>query len=179
MTSCLFFDHSRHILWVSNVAAPLDVLAFNGQEQLSQPFTYRVEFTSPDLDLAAESMLGKPASFSLHAPPQTLPLLSVTPPKIKPLRVLHGVVTAFARQSGSNDQANLAWVLFLKIILRTEYPIAPRPLQTRRRLYVWAIITGSLNNPLLKLGSARNLKPLVQPRNLIPMARLEQIAGLY
>ena len=68
------FDHSRHTMWVSTVAAQLDVLAFEGNEQLSQPFTYRVEFTSPDLDLAAESMLGKTASFSLHAPPQTLPL---------------------------------------------------------------------------------------------------------
>jgi type VI secretion system secreted protein VgrG len=113
----VFFDHSRHTLWVSNVAAQLDVLAFEGNEQLSQPFTYRVEFTSPDLDLAAESMLGKPASFSLRAPPQTLPLLSVTPPKINPLRVLHGVVTAFARQSGSNDQATYTLTLQPRIAL--------------------------------------------------------------
>ena len=117
MTSCLFFDHSRHTLWVSNVAAPLDVLAFNGQEQLSQPFTYRVEFTSPDLDLAADSMLGKPASFSLHAPAQKFPLLGMTPPKIKPLRTLHGVVTHFARQSGSNDQATYTLTLQPRIAL--------------------------------------------------------------
>ena len=96
-----FFDHSRHTVWVSNVAAQLDVLAFEGEERLSQPFIYRVELTSPDL--AADSMLGKTAGFSLHAPPQTLPLLNVIPPKIKPLCTLHGVVTHFARQSGSND----------------------------------------------------------------------------
>ena len=98
-----FFDHSRHTLWVSTVAAQLDVLAFIGEERLSQPFTYRAEFTSPDLDLAANSMLGNTASFSLHAPPQTLPLLNATPPKIKPLRTLHGVITHFAHLSGSND----------------------------------------------------------------------------
>ena len=113
----VFFDHSRHTVWVSKVAAQLDVLAFEGNEQLSQSFTYCVEFTSTDLDLAAESMLGKPASFSLHAPPQTLPLLSVTPPKIKPLRVLHGVVTAFARQSGSNDQATYTLTLQPRLAL--------------------------------------------------------------
>ena len=99
----VFFDHSRHTVWVSKVAAQLDVLAFKGTEQLSEPFSYCVEFTSTDLDLAAESMLGKTASFSLHAPPQTLPLLNATPPKIKPLRTLHGVITHFARLSGSND----------------------------------------------------------------------------
>ncbi|MCR4540906.1 hypothetical protein NUV89_21195, partial [Pseudomonas sp. 18.1.10] len=74
----VFFDHSRHTVWVSKVAAQLDVLAFKGEERLSQPFSYRVEFTSTDLDLAADSMLGKTASFSLHAPPQKLPLLSLT-----------------------------------------------------------------------------------------------------
>ncbi|MBO0494152.1 type VI secretion system Vgr family protein [Pseudomonas sp. Marseille-Q1929] len=113
----VFFDHSRHTVWVSKVAAQLDVLAFEGNEQLSQPFTYCVEFTSPDLDLAADSMLGKTASFSLHAPPQTLPLLNVTPPKIKPLRTLHGVVTHFARQSGSNDQATYTLTLQPRIAL--------------------------------------------------------------
>ncbi|MCR4542180.1 hypothetical protein NUV89_27650, partial [Pseudomonas sp. 18.1.10] len=78
MTSCPFFDHSRHTLRVRNLAALLDVLAFEGEERLGQPFTYRVEFTSTDLDLAADSMLGQTASFSLHAPPQKLPLLSLT-----------------------------------------------------------------------------------------------------
>ena len=112
-----FFDHSRHVLWVRNVGAMLDVLAFEGEEQLSQPFQYRIEFTSPDLDLAADSILGHQASFSLHAPPQKLPLLSLSPPKIKPLRVLHGVVTAFARRSGSNDQATYAITLQPRLAL--------------------------------------------------------------
>ncbi|WP_226457853.1 type VI secretion system Vgr family protein, partial [Pseudomonas sp. AF03-9] len=95
----------------------LDVLAFEGEEQLSQPFKYRIEFTSPDLDLAADSILGHQASFSLHALPQKLPLLSLSPPKIKPLRTLHGVVTTFARQSGSNDQATYAITLQPRLAL--------------------------------------------------------------
>lgn len=100
-----FFDHSRHTLSVRNVEARLDVLAFEGQEHLSQPFTYRVEFTSTERDLAADSLLGQEASFSLHAAPQKLPVVGLSAPEVKPLRTLHGVVTGFKRQSGSNDQA--------------------------------------------------------------------------
>ena len=100
-----FFDHSRHTLSVRNVEARLDVLAFEGQEHLSQPFTYHVEFTSTERDLAAESLLGQDASFSLHAAPRKLPVAGLIAPEGKPLRTLHGVVSGFKRQSGSNDQA--------------------------------------------------------------------------
>jgi type VI secretion system secreted protein VgrG len=64
---------------VRNVEAHLDVLAFEGQEHLSQPFTYRIEFTSTERDLAAETLLGQAARFSLHAPPQK-PTASVSRP---------------------------------------------------------------------------------------------------
>ncbi|MBJ2228159.1 type VI secretion system tip protein VgrG [Pseudomonas simiae] len=101
----VFFDHSRFKLSVRNVEARLEVLAFEGQEHLSQPFTYCVEFTSTERDLAAESLLGQNASFSLHAAPQKLPVAGLSAPEVKPLRTLQGVVTGFKRQSGSNDQA--------------------------------------------------------------------------
>ncbi len=100
-----FFDHSRHTLSVRNIEARLDVLAFEGREHLSQPFTYRVEFTSTERDLAAETLLGQDARFSLHAAPQKPPASGFSAPAVKPLRSLHGVVTGFKRQSGSNDQA--------------------------------------------------------------------------
>ena len=105
MASRVFFDHSRHTLRVRNVEPRLDVLAFEGQEQLSQPFHYRVAFTSTEHDLAAERLLGQDAHFSLHAPAQKLPLLGLSAPAVKPLRTLYGVVTGFKRLSGSNDQA--------------------------------------------------------------------------
>jgi type VI secretion system secreted protein VgrG len=35
-----FFDHSRHKLRVRSVDALFDVLAFQGEEHLSQPFNY-------------------------------------------------------------------------------------------------------------------------------------------
>ncbi|WET13142.1 type VI secretion system tip protein VgrG [Pseudomonas sp. D3] len=100
-----FYDHSRHTLSVRDVDALLDVLAFEGKEGLSQPFTYRIEFTSTERDLGAETLLGQAARFSLHAPPQKPPALGFSAPEIKPLRTLHGVVTGFKRLSGSADEA--------------------------------------------------------------------------
>ncbi|SMP81107.1 type VI secretion system Vgr family protein, partial [Pseudomonas panipatensis] len=100
-----FFDHSRHKLRVRGIEARLDVLAFEGEEGLSQPFNYRVEFTSGERDIGADWLLGQDASFSLHAPPQNLPFGGLSLPPAQPLRTLHGVVSGFRRLSASNDEA--------------------------------------------------------------------------
>ncbi|HBV7437106.1 hypothetical protein, partial [Klebsiella pneumoniae] len=42
------FSHNHHLLSVKGCEAGLDVLAFEGDEALSQPFRYRIEFTSAD-----------------------------------------------------------------------------------------------------------------------------------
>ncbi|CAM3920987.1 putative type VI secretion system protein VgrGA [Pseudomonas reidholzensis] len=106
-----FFDHSQHQLKVRGLAASLDVLTFNGQEGLSQPFKYTVEFTSIAQDIAVEQMLGRDASFTLHAPPQKLPMLGFSLPPVKPLRALHGVITGLKRLSGSRDEARYEIVI--------------------------------------------------------------------
>lgn len=100
-----FFDDSRHTLSVRNVDARLDVLAFEGTEGLSQPFSYAVKFTCPDADIDAGKVLGEDASFSLHGPPPESLLPGLGVPEIKPLRTLHGVITSFKRLSGSANQA--------------------------------------------------------------------------
>ncbi|MFV3306689.1 type VI secretion system Vgr family protein [Pseudomonas sp. NY15181] len=100
-----FFDHSRHTLWVRNLDAPLDVLAFVGEEALSQPFDYRIEFTSTQKDIPADQLLGQDARFSLCPPPTPVPFIGMQVPPTKPLRTLHGVVTHFRRLAGSNDEA--------------------------------------------------------------------------
>ncbi len=112
-----FFDHSRHTLWVRNVGAQLDVLAFHGEERLSQPFSYRVEFTCIEHDLAADQLLNRDARFSLHAVAQKLPYLGLPVPEVKPLRTLHGVVTGFKRLSGSHDEARYAITLQPRLAL--------------------------------------------------------------
>ncbi|MCJ1883970.1 type VI secretion system tip protein VgrG [Pseudomonas sp. LA21] len=100
-----FFDHSRHSLTVHGVEAPLDVLAFTGEEALSQTFAYRIEFTSISRDISAGEMLLKDASFNLRALPEQLGIPGYTPPVVAPLRTLHGVITGFKRLSGSRDEA--------------------------------------------------------------------------
>jgi len=89
-----FFDHSRHKLDVRNVDVPLEVLAFQGEECLSQPFSYVIEFTSTELDIAAELLLGRDARFSLYGRPPGPALPGLSWPQVKPLRTVHGVVTA-------------------------------------------------------------------------------------
>ncbi|MDN6859215.1 type VI secretion system tip protein VgrG [Pseudomonas sp. CAN2814] len=101
----LFFDHSRHSLKVRDVDAPLDVLAFAGEEALSQPFTYRIEFTSTDRDLDANAFLCKDASFSLRAAPEQLGIPGYTPAVAPPLRTLYGTISHFALLSVSRDEA--------------------------------------------------------------------------
>ncbi|WP_460141400.1 type VI secretion system Vgr family protein [Pseudomonas sp. S2_E01] len=98
-----FFDHSRHELWVRDLEPTLDVLAFHGEERLSQPFCYHIEFTSAEQDLAAQQLLGQDAGFSLHAiPVAVMPWETLT---IEPLRTLQGVITGFQRLSASKDEA--------------------------------------------------------------------------
>ena len=87
----VFFDHRRHTLTVRDVDEPLDVLAFEGTEGLSQPFNYAVEFTSTDGDIAAEKMLGQNACFSLYGAPQP-------PPFRGPERALERTAACLARR---------------------------------------------------------------------------------
>ncbi len=99
----ILFDHSRHKLWVRNLEPSLDVLAFHGEERLSQPFCYHIEFTSTEQDLAAQQLLGQDAGFSMHALPiAVMPWETLT---IEPLRTLQGVITGFQRLSASKDEA--------------------------------------------------------------------------
>lgn len=64
----LSYCHSHHLLAVKGCESAPDVLAFEGDEALSQPFRYRVEFTSADHGISKEMMLMKAASLTLQAP---------------------------------------------------------------------------------------------------------------
>ncbi len=106
------FDHSRHKLSVADLDASLDVLTFEGEEHLSQPFKYTVEFTCVQQDIAAEQILGRYATFSLHAAPYKAPLKNsysseeAAKEKLKLTQRTHyGVITSFKRLSSSNDEA--------------------------------------------------------------------------
>jgi type VI secretion system secreted protein VgrG len=101
----IFYNHTRHKFAIRWFDAAFDVLAFEGEEHLSQPFTYRIEFTCSEQDLSAEKMLNKDASFSLYPPPAKPPYPGLPVPEVKPLRSLYGMVNSFQRLSASRDEA--------------------------------------------------------------------------
>ncbi|EJN8027103.1 type VI secretion system tip protein VgrG [Escherichia coli] len=93
------FDHSHHKLKIRGLQSPVDVLTFEGREQLSTPFRYDIQFTSSDKAITPESVLMQDGAFSLTAPPvQGMPVLA-------PLRTLYGVITGFKHLSSSQDEA--------------------------------------------------------------------------
>jgi len=99
------FDHARHKLEIRDLASNLDVLSFEGEEALSQPFRYRIQFTSRELAIPAEQVLLKEASFSLCPPSAPMPFMGLPIPPTKPLRTLYGVITSLCRLAGSRDEA--------------------------------------------------------------------------
>jgi type VI secretion system secreted protein VgrG len=109
----LLFSHSHHLLAVRVCDAALDVLAFEGEEALSRPFRYRIEFTSPDHDITKENMLLKPASLTLRAPPDQGFGIAAQ----RPVRTIQGVVTAFERLSTSKDETRYSLTLQPRLAL--------------------------------------------------------------
>ncbi len=109
----LLFSHNHHLLSVKGCEAGLDVLAFEGDEALSQPFRYRIEFTSADHAISKEMMLMKAASLTLQAPVAQGLGINVQ----QPVRVIQGVVTGFERLSTSRDETHYALTLQPRLAL--------------------------------------------------------------
>ncbi|MCL8079965.1 type VI secretion system Vgr family protein [Enterobacter hormaechei] len=109
----LRFSHSHHLLSVKGCDAGLDVLAFEGDEALSTPFSYRTEFTSADHAISKEMMLMKAASLTLQAPVDQGYGIKIQ----QPVRVIQGVVTGFERLSTSKDETRYALTLAPRLAL--------------------------------------------------------------
>ena len=109
----LRFSISHHLLSVKGCDAGLDVLAFEGDEALSTPFSYRTEFTSADHAISKEMMLMKAASLTLQAPVDQGYGIKIQ----QPVRVIQGVVTGFERLSTSKDETRYALTLEPRLAL--------------------------------------------------------------
>ena len=109
----LRFSHNHHQLLVKGCKAELDVLAFEGDEALSTPFSYRIEFTSPDHAISKEMMLMKAASLTLQAPVDQGYGIKIQ----QAVRTLQGVVTGFERLSTSKDETHYALTLQPRLVL--------------------------------------------------------------
>ncbi|WP_312583901.1 type VI secretion system tip protein VgrG [Atlantibacter sp.] len=109
----IVFSHNHHLLSVKGSEAVLDVLAFDGDEALSKPFSYRIEFTSADHGISREMMLMKPGSLTLQAPADQGFGIKIQ----QPLRVIQGVVTGFERLGTSKDETHYALTLRPRLAL--------------------------------------------------------------
>ena len=109
----IVFSHNHHLLSVKGSEAVLDVLAFEGDEALSKPFSYRIEFTSADHGISREMMLMKAASLTLQAPVDQGSGIKIQ----QPLRVIQGVVTGFERFGTSKDETHYALTLRPRLAL--------------------------------------------------------------
>lgn len=109
----LLFNHSHHLLSVKGCTAPLDVLAFEGEEALSRPFRYRIEFTSADHSITRQQMLLKPASLTLQA----LVVQAFGARVQRPLRLIQGAVTGLERLGTSRDETHYALTLQPRLAL--------------------------------------------------------------
>ena len=107
------FSHNHHLLAVKGCAAELDVLAFEGDEALSKPFSYRIEFTSVDHAISKEMMLMRTGSMTLQAPVDQGYGIKIQ----QPVRVLQGVVTGFERLGTSKDETHYALTLQPRLAL--------------------------------------------------------------
>lgn len=109
----LSFRHSHYLLAVKGGTAALDVLALEGSEALSQPFRYRVEFTSTDHAISKEMMLLKACSLTLQAPVDQDFGIKMQ----QTVRVIQGVVSCFERLSTSKDETRYALTLQPRLAL--------------------------------------------------------------
>ena len=94
-------------------SAALDVLSFEGEEWLSSPFKYDIQFTSADKNIDPTTMLMQDASLTLQAPVAEAFGVSVQQPQ----RVIQGVVTAFTHLSTSKDESRYALCLQPRLAL--------------------------------------------------------------
>ena len=101
---------SRYRVDVHDCAEFLDVLRYSAVESLSEPWRYDVAVTCSSADIACETLLLKPASFTFQTP-----VFDGTP--ALPVRTVYGVVESFRRISTSGEDTRYALTLVPRIAL--------------------------------------------------------------
>lgn len=107
------YSHNHHQLNISDCNALLDVFSFEGNETLSEPFSWVITFTSSDNKLRREDILLKSGSLTL----KTATVQAACLPASEPLRVVQGVITSFDTLSVSADEARYAVTLQPRLAL--------------------------------------------------------------
>jgi type VI secretion system secreted protein VgrG len=101
---------SRYRVDVHECSEFLDVLRYSAVESLSEPWRYDVAVTCSSADIACDTLLLKPASFTFQTPVfDGAPAL--------PVRTVYGVVESFRRISTSGEDTRYALTLVPRIAL--------------------------------------------------------------
>ena len=108
---------NRYRLDIPSCTSPLDVEEFSGRECMSALYLYTIRFTSVDHDISAEQLLNKSATLSMG----TGSLAAMTG-----MKVIHGTVTHFRRNSGSADQSTY------QILVEPFFALLGRQFRTHR-----------------------------------------------
>lgn len=101
---------SRYRVDVHDCPHFLDVFKFKAEEELSKPWRYDITVTCAADDIPCDTLLLKPASFTLQVP-------MFTGAPATPVRTVFGVVQSFQRQSTSADETRYALTLVPRIAL--------------------------------------------------------------
>ncbi|TNV11205.1 type VI secretion system tip protein VgrG, partial [Buttiauxella sp. B2] len=91
---------SRYTLDINHSPVTPDVLRFRGTETLSKPFSWRIEFTTPQANIQPEQVLMKYASFIM-----------------RDNKVVHGIITRLEWLSTSADESHYAATLESRLAL--------------------------------------------------------------
>jgi type VI secretion system secreted protein VgrG len=91
---------NAYTLDINNSTIIPDVLRFRGTEALSKPFTWRIEFTTPQRNIRPEQVLMKYATFSMRKH-----------------KVVHGIITGLEWLSTSADESHYSVTLESRLAL--------------------------------------------------------------
>ncbi|WP_261644012.1 type VI secretion system Vgr family protein [Erwinia mallotivora] len=105
---------SRYRLHINDSRAEPDVLCFRGREALSEPFSWRIEFTTPQDDIDGTDVLKKYATFRMRSG-----------------KTVQGVITGFDALGTTADQSHYSVTLSSRLAL----------LSLTRRCAVWQDIS--------------------------------------
>ncbi len=101
---------SRYHVGVHDCPHFLDVLSFHAEESFSHPWQYNVSLTCSESDIACDTLLLKPGSFTFQTP-------VFTGGPAVPVRTVYGVVQSFRRLSTSADETRYSLTLVPRIAL--------------------------------------------------------------
>ncbi|MDA5533817.1 type VI secretion system tip protein VgrG [Yersinia mollaretii] len=101
---------SRYRVDVHDCPHFLDVLSFHAEESFSRPWQYNVSLTCSESDIACDTLLLKPGSFTFQTP-----VFNGGP--ALPVRTVYGVVHSFRRLSASVDETRYSLTLVPRIAL--------------------------------------------------------------